>query len=153
MTNDRIPFRTNIRETVGAWVVNFAAELALSAPGYKLTYYPGRPSSIFVPHAFVNRFRERLVPKGSAHRQRSPQLELVVLHGLFDSAEAAFQSDRFVDGFLDYLETLSHSAGPNSQLDVVAIDDDPSFVADWIPAERVRLYYATRITFEGFVMD
>ena len=151
--SERIPFRTNIRETVGAFMVNFGAELALTNPGYKLQYYPGRPASIFPPTAFVNRFRERLEGKGSYHRQRRPQCEVVVLHGLFDSAEAAAQSDRFVDGLLEYVETFSHAAGPNSLLEIVLIDDDPSFVADWLAPERVRLYYATKITFEGFVMD
>lgn len=150
MSNGRIPFRTNIRETVLAFMVNFAAA---QDPPIKLQTYPGRPASIFLPSAFVNRFRERIEPKGSTHRQRRPQCEVVVLHGLFDSAEAAAQSDRFVDGLLDYVESLSHAAGENSVLDVVLIDDDPAFFADWLPAERVRAYYATKITFEGFISD
>ena len=73
---------------------------------------------------------------------------MIVVHRLFDTAEAASQKDAFVDGFLDYALTRYHEAGANTVIGVTATEDLPNYSPEWI-TERREVYYATAITMEG----
>lgn len=123
-----------------------------TAVDIKLQIYPGRPRTVNPPTAFVDTMRETIVYVGHL-AQRTPQADVVVVHGLYDSAEAASQKDDFVDGFLDWVTGDYHAAGANTLVAVVATEDDPTYVPDWLPPEQQRDYYATRITVEGFASD
>lgn len=116
----------------------------------KLTTYPGRPRSILPPHAFVDRITERTSYPAGTPPQRSVQVEVVVVHGLFDSAEAVAQADAFGDGFLDWITANRDAAGANRDLQVNRIDDEPDWVNDWMPPERQGVHYATRIELEVY---
>ena len=74
---------------------------------------------------------------------------MFVLHGLFDSKDAADQRDAFVDGFLDWAIDRYHAAGANTLVAVRAVQDLPNYVPDWLPPEEQRTYYATRLSLEG----
>lgn len=119
------------------------------AESVKLQIYPGRPRSLNPPTAFVDAQRETIVYLGQL-MQRTVQTDVVLLHGSFDSAEAAAQKDAFVDGFIGYVRDNISAAGANTTIGVVATEDDPTFLPDWLPLEQQRIYYATRVTLEGF---
>jgi hypothetical protein len=120
----------------------------------KLQIYRARPRSIFPPTAFVDRMSDRLVDFLSPDIfQHTPGVEVMVLHGRFDSGDTVDQRDAFVDGFLEWVRTRFHAAGANTLLRVVSLDDDPTYVPDWLPAEEQNTYYGTRITLEGAAED
>ena len=116
--------------------------------GDALQVYAGRPASIHPPTAFVDGIRETIVYSGPTIRIRAPVVEMIVVHRLFDSAEAAAQKDAFIDGFLDWVLTRYHEASANTVLGVTATEDLPNYSPDWI-TERREVYYATAITMEG----
>jgi hypothetical protein len=121
--------------------------------GKKLQVYPGRPASLYPPTAFVNRIRERIDPWGPARHQRHPIVDLVFVHGVFDSGDTVRAGDAFVDAFLEFVEGQPHAAHANSTLDVVETTDDPNFVPDWIPPDQRRTYYATIFALEGLTLS
>lgn len=139
------PFRASVRAACMDLLDGYKGSTSI-----KLDRYTGRPRQIFPPHAFVDRITERPVQTGPTLRQRYVRAEVVVLHGLFDSAEAVAQADAFVDGFSDYLQDHFHQAGEQTLIEAIEINDEPSFVPDWIPPGEQRTYYGTRITLEGF---
>jgi len=136
-----------------------AAALALlddyaSSVSLDLTTYPGRPASIHPPHAFVDRMGAVIDPVGpDSNYQHEPSCEVVILHGDFDSAVAVAQRDAFVDGFVLWVKEHIHEAGSNTLINVASIEDEPTYVPDWLPPEYQRTYYGTRITLEGYVGD
>lgn len=121
-----------------------------------LSVYPARPRTIMPPHAFVDRIIETFTPLAGLIDQGTPLVEVVVVHGLFDSMDAANQKDAFVDGFLPWVRERYHAAGANSLIRVSATEDLPDWVPDWIAPQSgtpPRTYYATQITLEGFRTD
>lgn len=117
--------------------------------GIYLQVHPGRPSKIATPSAFVDRIEEGFTYPGVTMVQRTPRVEVVVLHGFFDSRDTVAKRDVFCDGFLAWVIPRYHQAGANSLISVVAMDDDPEYEASW-SREEPRTYYATRITLEGY---
>lgn len=138
-------FQTDVRAAAMTTLDAYA-----SAASVKLATYAGRPRSIQPPHAFVDAMRETIAYLGPISKQRTVQADVVVIHGSFDSADSAAQKDAFVDGYVDYVTNNVHAAGANTTLGVVSTEDDPTFVPDWLPLDQQRVYYATRITLEGF---
>lgn len=116
----------------------------------KLQIYPGRPASIYPPTAFVDRMDESIEYRGVVLFQRTPEVDVLVLHGEFDSLEAVTQRDAFVDGFLTWVANNVHAAGANTTIGLVAVADEPTYVPDWLPQERQRIYYGTRLTLRGY---
>lgn len=125
-----------------------------TSAGIKLQVYPGRPASLFPPSAFIDSISETIdYPGATTWRMRSPKVDVVVVWGLFDSMEAVNQKDAFVDGFLDYVTDNVHAAGANTTIGLVSVDDEPAWQPDWYPANlkgAVGIYYATRLTLEGY---
>jgi hypothetical protein len=124
-----------------------------SATNIGLQVYPGRPRSIYPPCAFVDRLRESISLVGPTTRHRFPTADVIVVHGLFDSAEAAENKDAFVDGFLDWVLDRYHSAGANTLIHAASTEDDPNYVPDWMPPDQQKQYYATLVRLEGFAAD
>lgn len=132
-------------------------EAYASGASVKLQVYPGRPRTIYPPTAFVDAMRETIAYVGHL-MQRTVQADVMLIHGDYDSADSAAQKDAFVDGYIDYIRDPStgfHAAGASTTLGVVATEDDPTFVPDWLGRENGggRTYYATRITLEGYAGD
>lgn len=144
MTLTRIPFQREMRLAAVTLLEDFSAEYDLG-----LQVYAGRPRTVALPCAFVDRLRETIVFNG-LQRQRTVQVDVIVLHGLFDSAEAAAQKDAFVDTYVDWVSDRWHAAGSNTQIEPRSVEDDPSYTPDWQPQEVQRTYYGTLITLEGF---
>ena len=124
-------------------------------PPISLNTYPGRPKSIRAPHAFVDRVSGSIDYSGPESYRNPVTVELVLLHGLFDSKEAVDQADRFVDGFVEYIADKRDAAGANRTIGLSSIEDDPSYVADWITpgssrGESQGPYFATRISLEVY---
>lgn len=143
--SDRIPFRRQMRDASVQLLVDYKDE-----QGIKLQVYRARPASLFPPTAFVDRVTEA-ISDVTLLRQRVVSVEIVVLHGTFDSGGAVDQADAFVDGFLDYVADRYHASGPNTLIRGAAVDDDPFYTAEWVPpGEADRDFYASRITLEGF---
>lgn len=139
-------FQTDVRAaamtTLGAYA---------TAQSVKLQTYAGRPKSIFAPTAFVDAMRETIEYTGQLVH-RLVQADVVLIHGDFDSADAAAQKDEFVDGYVVYVRDHLDAAGDNTTLGVVSTEDDPTFTPDWLGREQGgggRTYYATRMTLEG----
>jgi hypothetical protein len=120
--------------------------------GIKLQVYPGRPRSINPPTAFVDLIHEHIEYSGPTLRQRAPVVEMIVVHGIFDSKEAADQKDAFVDGFLDWVNTRYHAMGANTTVGVTDTEDLPNYVPEWKPPAEQFVYYATRIVLEGLAL-
>jgi hypothetical protein len=118
-----------------------------------LQAYPGRPASLYPPTAFVDAIDERIEMVGPVRRRRIPTLDLVVVHGLFDSADAVDAADGFVDGFLEYTLDRAHAAGVNTLFAITATKDEPGYVPVWLSSDRQRAYYATVFSLEGLSLD
>ena len=123
---------------------------AMRAAAVTLLVYPARPRTVNPPTAFVDGFTERVDYTGLY--QRHPTAEVIVVHGLFDSKEAADQADAFVDGFLVWVVARIHAAGGNTSVGIVGIEDIPDYVNAWVRPEEQRTYYATRISLEGLAL-
>jgi hypothetical protein len=122
--------------------------------GIGLQVYRARPGSIRPPTAFVDTVGESIEYVGHL-MQRTPRVEVVICHGLFDTGDAADRKDAFVDGFIAWVRDRIHAAGANTQLQVVDTEDVPNFVPEWLPPgepapNTQRTYYASRITLEGY---
>ena len=125
--------------------------------GIKLQVYRGRPRSVNAPCAFVDTIREVRVYHGPQLVQRTPQADVLVVHGprlpeggSFDSGNAVDQADAFVDGFTAWVDARVHAIGPNTTIGAVSVEDDPTYIPDWVPPNEQMSYYATRIVLEGF---
>lgn len=145
--------RSDARYAALGLVEDFAASLE---PPITVTTYPGRPKSIRPPHLFVDRVTGSVSYSGPSSYQHPVTVDLVLLHGLFDSKEAVDQADRFVDGFVAHVATDPHAAGANTTIGLSSIEDDPTYVADWINPGSTRAgeaqgpYFATRISLEVY---
>lgn len=140
------------QEAYRAAAVAFLNDYATNA-NVELQVYPGRPRTIFPPCGFVDRIVETFTSFTERHFQRVPLVEIIVLHGLFDSADAVAQKDRFVDGFVEWAYSNAHAAGGNTLIRVSQAEDIPDYVPDWLPPEHQKTYYATQITLEGFATN
>ena len=122
--------------------------------GIKLQSDRARPVTIRPPTAFVDGIRETLTYPGATLVQRTPVADCILVHGIFDSGDAADQADAFMDGFLDWVSDDVHAAGANTTLGLVSVEDEPAWQPDWRPANTSNgpepIYYATRLTLEGF---
>lgn len=142
----RIAFQTAMRAAAVQLLEDFAADV-----GVRLQVYRARPISIHPPTAFIDSIAEDIEYAGPTMRQRTPRVQVVVLHGLFDSGEAVDQRDAFVDAFMDWVTDRYHAAAGSTLLAVTATEDVPNFIADWLaPTIERRAFYATQITLEGF---
>jgi hypothetical protein len=141
------------QSTMRAAAAQLLSDYAASA-GIRLQVYPARPRSINTPVAFVDSIRETVEYRGATLRQRVPTAEVVVIHGIFDSMEAANQKDAFIDGFMDWVTDRYHAAGANTLIAVVGTEDLPDYVPGWLaPPAGVSVYYATRISVEGLALE
>jgi len=140
--------QANLRAAAVTLLTEYAATAAV-----KLQVYPGRPRSLNPPTAFVDAIRESIEYLGPTLRQRRPIADVVVVHGIFDSKEAADQKDAFVDGFLDWVNGEYHAVGANTLVAVTDTNDEPYYVPEWLPPEQRLVYYATRITVEGLSLS
>lgn len=144
----RIAFQTRMRAACVALLNAYKAAASID-----LQVYPGRPLSIHPPTAFVDRIDET-INYTAALRQRHPVAQLVVVWGLFDSAEAADQRDALVDAFMDTVTDAPHQANANTVLELNQILDEPVFNPDWgNEAQRNTSYYATRFFVEGLALE
>ena len=115
--------------------------------------YPGRPASIYAPCAFPEGIDERDINYTAAMVQRTPRVTVRVVHGTFDSAEAVAQQDAFIDGFFSYVLDNRHAAGARTLLAVVAIQDEPGWVPEWLPESQQRSYYSSLVILEGSILE
>ena len=146
MTVTRIAFSSANRDAAVSLLKAYA-----DSADVKLQVYRARPATVLPPCAFVDRMSETIeYPGAVTWRQRTARVEVVVLHGIFDSGDAVDQRDRFVDGFLDWVTDNVHANDPNATIGLVAVEDDPGYVNDWARPENQRTYFATRLTLEGF---
>jgi hypothetical protein len=146
----RIAFQTLVRAAAVDLLTDFA-----TAYGIKLQVHRARPRSLFPPAAFVDLIGES-IEYTMQLRQRDVRVEVLVVHGLFDSGDAVDQRDAFMDAFLDYVTDRIHAAHANTTLAVESYSDEPAWVPDWQPANFTNgapAMYATRITLRGYVGD
>lgn len=143
-------FRADLRAAASDLMLGYAAA---QTPPIKLQWYPGRPRSIHAPCGFVERIVEGINYTGNVLMQRRPTVEIVLLHGLYDSKEAVDQADAFVDGFLAFVAERFDEAGANTTVGVLSVEDDPTYVNDWVRPEEQRTWFATRIALEGLALD
>lgn len=137
------------QEAYRAAAVQFLKDYATDAD-VNLQVYPGRVRSVFPPCAFIDGILESFTPFTERHFQRTPQVRVIVLFGLFDSADAVAQKDRFVDGFVEWASSYPHAAGGNTLIRVSQAEDIPDYVPEWLPPNEQRTYYGVVITLEGF---
>lgn len=146
MTLTRVTFQKDVRAACVTLLESFKSEVDTN-----LQVYPARPRTVVPPTAFVDSIRELVTYSGHLV-QRRPTADVIIVHGLFDSKEAADQKDAFVDGFLDWFIDQYHAAGANTLLAIVETDDIPDYVPGWLPPAEQRTYYATRIGVEGLAL-
>ena len=148
MTPTPSNLQASMRAAAVTLLTSFAADESI-----KLQVYPGRPASLFPPTAFVDRITESLEWSGTGWPQRTVSAEVIVVHGVFDTAEAVTQKDAFVDGFIYWIADNFGAAGVNTVLSLSKVDDEPAWQPDWSPANlkgAIAIYYATRLTLEGY---
>ena len=139
-----------MQQAMRAAAVELLADYAASA-GVKLQFYPGRPRSIAPPTGFVDGIRETL-DHSTILTKRQPAADIILIHGIYDSMEAADQKDAFMDGFIDWVEARFHAAGVNTMVAVSESEDLPNYVPEWMAPDKQLVYYATRITLEGYAL-
>lgn len=141
----RIPMQAATRAAAVQLLRDYAAEAEI-----KLQVYRARPASIHPPAAFVDSMSESLTSLLlPATRERRPRASIVVVHGLFDSGDAADQRDAFVDGFLDWCIERFDAIDENAIAEVVSVEDMPAWVPEWVQPSSQRTYYATELVLEG----
>jgi hypothetical protein len=123
-----------------------------SDAGIFLQVWPGRPAKVQTPCAFVDAIRETFTYPGMTMVQRTPSVDVLVLHGYFDSKDTVAKRDAFCDGFLAWVVPRFHAAGANTLTQIDAMDDDPEYEATWSREEQ-RIYYATRISLGGYAEE
>ncbi|MES2156081.1 MAG: hypothetical protein V4510_13185, partial [bacterium] len=116
-----------------------------------LQVYAGRPRSIAPPTGFVDTVGETLDHTTNLTK-RFPTASIILIHGIYDTLEAANQKDAFMDGFITWCEARYHAAGANTLLAISESEDLPNYVPEWMPPEQQKVYYATRITLEGYAL-
>lgn len=126
--------------------------------GLRLQLYPGRPVHLSPPSIWQDARRDTISfrgPRASGFMGHTMNTQLVALHGRFDAADTLAQRDAFVDAFLSFLRAGRDLglAGPNSNTESVIIDDEPNYVANWVPPDEQVPYYATLITLEVSIED
>jgi hypothetical protein len=143
--------QADARAAVVAFLTDYAADdPAPGTPNSRMQVYPGRPASLNPPTGFVDAIRSNIEYSGPTLIQQTVTVEAIVLHGLFDSKEAADNKDAFVDGLIEWQRIRYHQSGANTTIGLVGTEDLPNYVPDWMPPERQRTYYATRLDFEVY---
>lgn len=137
--------RTDARAAAVALVEAYKASAHI-----RLTMYPARPSSLAPSHAWVDGLAETLAYPAGVLSQRTVRVTIVLVHGLFDSKEAVDNADAFVDGFVPWVEGNPHAAGGNTVCGLIDIEDDPTFVPEWLKPELQRTHFATRLVLEVY---
>lgn len=132
-----------------AAAITFLTDYAADAE-VKMQIYPGRPLSVMPPTGFVDEIRETFLSFTESTFQGQPEVDVIVLFGLFDSKEAVDQKDAFVDGLLEWVYANPHEAGANTLCSVNSTQDLPAYVNDWVPPDKQRTFYGCRITLGGF---
>ena len=146
MTLTRVKFQRDLRAACVSLLESYKVEV-----NQTLQVYPARPRTVAPPTAFIDSIRELITYSGHLV-QRRPVADIIVVHGVFDSKEAADQKDLFVDGFLDWFIDQYHAAGANTLVAIVETEDIPDYVDNWRPPAEQRTYYATRIGVEGLAL-
>lgn len=141
----RIPLQTQARAGAVQLLEDYKADT-----GIGLQIYPGRPSSVQPPTAFIDAIGETLTNYTVTHRQRLVTVQVLVLHGVFDHKDTVAQRDAFVDGWLDWIADRFHAFGANTDAKAVTVEDIPVYVPDWLDPSVAKTYFATRISLEGF---
>jgi hypothetical protein len=137
--------RANARAAVITMFKAYREDVEISAD-----VYAGRPRTLRPPHGFIDRITEAAVYPAGTLPQRTLRVEFVVVWGLFDSGDAVAQADRFCDGFMEWVTDDVHAAGSNTTIGIVAMEDEPDFVNDWMPPDAQKVYFASRITLEVY---
>lgn len=140
---------TTLRGDARTAAMELLRDYAVSA-GVKLQSYRARPALIAPPTAFVDTVGEALAYPAHVLPQRTIRVQVVLVHGLFDGGEAVDQADEFVDGFITWVTADVHASGANTTIGVVEVEDDPTWVPEWMAPEKQRTYFATRIVLEVF---
>lgn len=146
-------FRADVRAACVALLEDYRTDRQMADPDYNLQVYGGRPKSIHPPHAFIDRISDPIGTEGYTGPtliQRRPTVEIVVVHGIWDGADAMAKADEFTDGFIEWQRTRMHQASANSTIGVVDVDDEPTFTPTWLPEAFQKQYFATRLVVEGF---
>ena len=136
---------STLHSDLRAGLVTLLTDYKASA-GIKLQVYPGRPRTLNPPTAFVDLMGVRITQDGL--QRQTPSASVLVVWGLFDSATAVEQRDKFLDGFIEWYRLNKDAAGANTVSGITAIEDLPAYVPDWV--EDRTVYYATQITVEGY---
>lgn len=146
--------RVDLRAAAVELLTDYVAQ---ASPKPKMQIYRARPRTVSAPSAFVDTVRETRVYFGPQNVQRTIQCDVLVLHGprlpdggSFDSGDATDQADVFIDGFVAWVDSHVHEIGPNTTVGAVSVEDDPTYIPDWVPINEQMSYYATRITLEGY---
>lgn len=142
-------FRTDIRAAAVALLEGYKT----ATTGLKLQIYPGRPASIYPPTAFVDAINEGNILYTAGPRQRSPEVQIILIQGVFDTEEATTQQDELVDGFIDFVTANKHQAGGATLVTVTQVEDLPAYIPDWLNLETPPIFYASRVTLTGFVAE
>jgi hypothetical protein len=142
---ERIAFSTACRAATEAVLRGYATQAVLAVSTYR-----ARPTSLHLPHAFIDRLRETVTYVGPTNMQRRVLIDVIIVHGLFDAGDAVDQRDRLVDGFLGYLAEHFDAAGANTILSGASVTDIPVYRPDWFPEDRQETYFATLVTLEGY---
>jgi hypothetical protein len=146
--------RVDMRTACVALLTDYTAS---ASPVPKMQIYRARPRTVSAPSAFVDVVRETRVYQGVQLVQRTMQADVRILHGpreigggSFDSGDAVDQADRFVDGFVAWVDANVHEIGSNTTIGAVSVEDDPTYIPDWLPINEQMSYFSTVITLEGY---
>lgn len=121
----RIALQTAARAGAMTLITAYCASVSLRAQTYR-----ARPKQAKPPTFYVESITEVITAFTAAERQRTARVTIRALWGRYDDGDAVDQRDTFVDGFLDYVADNFHAFGSNTDVNAVAVADDPEFDFD-----------------------
>jgi hypothetical protein len=132
-----------------------AAGLALlngfrTATGLIRQEYDAIPRSFKAPLGFVGDFAEPAISHTMSLRTRTPQMEIVLVVGVYDNAEAAHLQDQIVQGFMDYVSNRPHQVSGATLIQPISTRDTTLTLG---VGERAANYRATVVTVEGDIQE
>jgi len=120
-------------------IEDYCASISLKSQRYR-----ARPKQALPPTFYVESITEVLTPFTIEERQRTARVTVRALWGRYDDGEAVDQRDAFVDGFLDWVANNPRAFGTNTDVNAVAVADDPEF------SFNGESLFSSAIVLEGF---
>ena len=141
----RIAFQTEARAGAVALVNGYrqAATANLGMP------FRARPAQIKPPAVFIDSVSENTDAFTNRESQRTVRVGIRFVWGVYDAGSTVDARDKVIDGFYAHVaDNGDHALGANTVCSWIAVTDDETWQADWLPP-AMQPMYSTLVVLEG----